>query len=282
MADYNNWRDERRKMREEARARWGAQFGANDEFLAGENMSRSGVWTGIFLLLLGVAALIRVTVPDLPNWLFSWQTLLITIGLFTGVKHGFRGSTWFILILIGGAFLIPVLNPELSIRRFIWPAILIVIGVFLIFRSNHFLGGGMWSNRKKKSTANNNIEDAQIVDETSYTKEDYVQTTSVFGGVKKIVISKNFKGGSLVNIFGGTELDLTRSDINGTAAIDVTNIFGGAKLIVPSDWVVKSDAAAIFGGVDDKRRVLSETATGSKTLLIKGTVIFGGIDIKSY
>lgn len=285
MRDYRNWREERRKMREESWTRWNARYNSNEEYLGGTNIGRSGIWTGVFLLLLGVAALIRVTIPDLPDWLFSWQTLLIVIGLFIGVKNGFRGISWLILILIGGTSLLSVAYPDLSIRRYLWPMILIAIGAFLIFRSNNNFFGFVSDNSDKeqnKGTKYNDIEDAKIIDETANSKEDYVKATSVFGGVKKNVISKNFKGGSLVNIFGGTELDLTRSDINGIAALDVTNIFGGAKLIVPTDWIVKSDAAVIFGGVDDKRRVLSDSASDKKTLLIKGTVIFGGIDIKSY
>ena len=85
-----------------------------------------------------------------------------------------------------------------------------------------------------------------------------------------------------LNIFGGTELDLSRADINGEAIIEMTTIFGGTKLVVPSNWTVKSDAAVIFGGVEDKRAMPAVNEVTNKTLTLKGTVIFGGIDIKSY
>ena len=41
---------------------------------------------------------------------------------------------------------------------------------------------------------------------------------------------------------------------------------------------------AIFGGVEDKRPQLADTSTvnPNKVLVLKGTCIFGGIDIKSY
>ena len=85
-----------------------------------------------------------------------------------------------------------------------------------------------------------------------------------------------------MNIFGGTELDLSQADFTGTAAIDLTTIFGGTKLLVPSNWSVKSEAVTIFGGIEDKRRMQSVTEAPQKTLLLRGTVIFGGIDIKSF
>lgn len=285
MNDYRRWkeqqREERRRMRDEMRERWRARFNDEQHFMAGSQFRGNGVWTGIFILLIGVAALIKATVTGLPDWFFSWQTFLIALGLFTGIKHGFRGATWFILILIGGAFLAPEINPELQIRRYIWPVVLILIGAFIILRPRRRYWEECGSGQKKSSVSPD-VEDAKIVDETSFSKEDYVHATSVFGGIKKNIISKNFKGGDLVNIFGGSELDLSRSDFSGTATIDLTNIFGGTKLIVPPDWVVKSDAAVVFGGVDDKRHNSSDPASTGKILLIKGTVIFGGVDIRSY
>ena len=97
------------------------------------------------------------------------------------------------------------------------------------------------------------------------------------------MISKNFKGGDLVNIFGGTELDLSQADFTGTAIIDLTTIFGGTKLLVPSNWSLRSEGTVtIFGGIEDKRRMQTITETPDKTLVLQGTVIFGGIEIKSF
>ena len=124
--------------------------------------------------------------------------------------------------------------------------------------------------------------DSDTLTEAGYSKDDFVESTSIFGGAKKIIISKSFRGGDLVNIFGGTELDLSQADFNGTATIDLTTIFGGTKLLVPSNWSVKSEAVTIFGGIEDKRRMQTITDAPQKTLLLRGTVIFGGIDIKSF
>ena len=112
--------------------------------------------------------------------------------------------------------------------------------------------------------------------------EDCVNATAVFGGVKKSVISKNFKGGEVVSVFGGTELNLTQADIQHPVVLDTTQIFGGTTLIVPSNWSVKSEVAAILGGVSDERMVAPTGYDPNKTLIIKGTALFGGLNIKSY
>ncbi|MBW7839431.1 MAG: hypothetical protein H3C36_07295, partial [Chitinophagaceae bacterium] len=67
------------------------------------------------------------------------------------------------------------------------------------------------------------------------------------------------------------------------AVLEINNVFGGTKLVVPSDWNVKNEVTAIFGGIDDKRKYLANIVPDpEKSLLIKGSCLFGGIDIVSY
>src|SRR5262245_56480094 len=91
-------RQERQRRREERRQRWMAR--QNHEFGV-IHSKHSRVWTGIFILLIGIAALLRTSFPEYFDWLFSWEVLLIALGLFIGVRHKFRGIAWLILILIG-------------------------------------------------------------------------------------------------------------------------------------------------------------------------------------
>jgi len=117
---------------------------------------------------------------------------------------------------------------------------------------------------------------------TNYMGDDHIDTVSVFGGVKRTILSKNFKGGEIVNVFGGTDLDLTQADINGHVVIDITQLFGGIKLIIPPHWQVTSDVAAVFSSVDDKRRSMGTPLSTDKVLIIKGVSIFAGVDIRSF
>ena len=266
-------KEERRRRREE---RWKERCGPNYQGNFGIVHSRHGnKWTGIFILVVGVAALLKATLTNFPDWLFSWQTLLIAFGMFVGLRHNFRGPGWLVLILIGGVFLLNEIYPDISFRRYLWPIAIIVVGLFIILRPRR---GWKFNPNKKTEGAS----DSFFTEDIDYSSEDFVDSTSIFGGAKKIVISKKFKGGDLVNIFGGTELDLSQADFTGTAVIELTTIFGGTKLLVPSNWAVKSEAVTIFGGIEDKRRMQTVTEATEKTLYIRGTVIFGGIEIKSF
>ena len=111
---------------------------------------------------------------------------------------------------------------------------------------------------------------------------DFVDNTAIFSGNKKIILSKNFRGGDLVNIFGGCEVDLTQADMTVPAVLEVTAIFGGATLIVPSNWAIQSEAVTIFGGISDRRKMPVLNEDPKKTLVLKGTMIFGGMEIKSF
>lgn len=265
-------RQERLKRREERRQRWAHDAQGQFGIISGRS---NNMLTGVFILIIGVAALLKATLTDFPDWLFSWQMLLIAFGMFLGLRHNFRGPGWLILVLIGGIFLLNEIYPQISFRRYMWPLAIIVVGLFIILRPRR---GWKFNPNKKTEGAS----DSFFTEDIDYSKDDFVDSTSIFGGAKKIVISKNFKGGDIVNIFGGTELDLSQADFNGVAIIELTTIFGGTKLLVPSNWSVKSEAVTIFGGMEDKRRMQTVTEASEKTLLIRGTVIFGGIDIKSF
>jgi predicted membrane protein len=271
MSDFENSREQRR----EARKKWMQEKWGNSDF--NEGHGRGGAWTGVFILLIGVAAFLKVYMPELPRWIFSWPTLLITIGLFIGVRHQFKGAAWFVLIIVGSVFLYDKMNIGFSLRPYIWPVGLIAIGIFLIVRPRRKSCRDWY---EKKNTGMSTTTPLQN-DET-WSDEDFVDSTSFFGGTKKNILSKKFKGGDLVNVFGGTDLDLTQADFTGTAVLELTTIFGGTKLIVPSNWSIKSEAMIMFGSIEDKRKMHTVTETPDKTLVLRGTVIFGGIDIKSY
>ena len=242
--------------------------------------SHNHIWTGLFILLIGVAALVKASVTDLPEWVFSWQTFLIALGFFVGIRHGFKGAAWFILILIGGAFLLRDFYPDLAIRRYIWPAALIVVGGYLIIRPRRH--HHWYSPEGEKKNVGPQPDSSIPETEETWSQDNFVNTNCVFGGTKRNILSKEFKGGDIVNLFGGTEINLSQADIQGTVVIEITNFFGGTKLIVPSNWEVKSEAVTVFGGMEDKRSVAASTESSGKILMLNGTVIFGGIEIKSF
>jgi predicted membrane protein len=255
----------------------------NEQNIEPRRRKRRDVFPGLFLLAIGALLLSKQMGTVFPDWLFTWQALLIAIGVFLGLRHGFRGGAWAIQILVGSVFLVEEMNPAIHLKKYIWPLILIGIGLLIIFRPSRCR---RWRHSRRfrekfekwQQSGNNYVPEGP----DTYSKEDYVDVTSIFGGVKKIIVTKNFKGGDITNFMGGTELNLSQADIQGTVTIDATNIFGGAKLVVPASWDVKSDATAIFGGVEDKRDLHAIKPDPNKTLIIDGTCIFGGIEIRNY
>lgn len=272
------------------------------------------VWAGLFLLLVGGTLLLYQMGFPLPAWMFSWHFFLVGLGLFVGIRHNFRGAGWLILILIGGIWMIQDFYPDINVNRFTWPCILIFIGFMIIFRPNR-----SWRHEIREEWARNHRRRAYRWHERrwgnygsepnpddpnggagftgpdyggrsttgfgsskeSFSSEDFIDSTSIFGGVHKKIVSKNFRGGDITTMLGGTEIDLTAADFTGTIRLDVTQIMGGTKIIVPPHWEVRSEVTAVFAGFEDKRQQPAMT-NPEKVMIIDGTSIFGGIELKNY
>ena len=246
------------------------------------------VWAGLFVLGIGAVLLLDQMGFPLPDWLFTWPVLLIAIGLFVGLRHNFRGGGgWMIMVLIGGFFLMQDNFPSLPIHRFLWPGILILIGLVIIVSPRRrwkyqYEWKDEWSGRRwDRHCRNKRYYQGFGTSKEGYSSEDFIDSTAIFGGVHKKIVSKNFKGGDITSIMGGTEIDLTQADFTGTVRLDVTQIMGGTKIIVPAHWEVRSEVTAMFAGFEDKRQQPAVT-NPDKILILDGTSIFGGIELKNY
>lgn len=245
------------------------------------NRSNSRVWTGLFLVAVGVLLFANKMGVDLPPWLFTWPMLLIGIGLLKGVQSGFRDNSWIILLLVGSLFLWDNIVEDVDLHDFIVPIIVISIGVLFIFRpkknwqrskdSKHF-GREGWKN--SWGGAAGSYPDAD--------DGEYLEINSVFSGANKRILSKNFKGGEINCFMGGAEIDLTQADIQGTVIIESNVVFGGLKITIPPHWDIKTEVTTVFGGIEDQRPVVATKIDLNKVIVLKGNTIFGGIEIRSY
>ncbi len=232
-------------------------------------------WTGMAFIVIGGFLLGRKIGIIFPHWLFTWPMILILVGIVTGLKHRFQNISWIILVGIGSIFLMDEIIADWNLTRYMWPLFFIGIGILFIL------------NPKKKSCRR--MRDREQDDYTTgepgsenISREDVIDSTSFFGGVKKVITSKNFRGGSITCFMGGAEYNLVQADIYGTVIIDITQVFGGTKLIVPPHWDIRTESVAIFAGIEDKRPVQPGTFDPNKILILKGISIFGGIEIRSY
>jgi predicted membrane protein len=221
------------------------------------------------LVLITLAALLFADNFDIMPWnweryVFTWQSLLIVIGLISLAKNESR-TTGIILITVGVFFLVAKIYAfPYGIRHLFWPTILAVIGILLIVRKKDH-HSHIFSGREEVST------------------EDFIDDVAIFGGSEQKIKSRNFKGGKITNIFGGSTFDMLDAQLApGQNVLDVFCMFGGSKFIVPADWKVRIDVTAIFGGFSDKRKSISTSDTSfDREFVVKGVVLFGGGEIKN-
>ena len=223
------------------------------------------LFPGLLLIMIGSLFLLEnlgVIPYEVKRFIFSWQGWVIMIGCVFLISRP-NQPTGLIMITIGIFFMIPeILDIRFNMHLY-WPVILIILGVFFIVRHQR-----SESPRPAKGESTSN----------------WLDDTSVFGGGDVIVTSDNFQGGKATYIFGGSSINLSRAKITqGRAVIDLFIMFGGTSIIVPSDWNVRNEVTAIFGGFSDERKPSPDTVIDEKKeLIIKGTVIFGGGDIKNF
>jgi predicted membrane protein len=232
---------------------------------------------GLILLMIGLIFFLRNFGIGIPNWVFSWHTMLIAIGLLIGYRRNFAGGGWMVMVAIGGIFTLENIA-DLDMSKYYFAGAFIILGLYLILKPT----GPNRDKWKKKPLDFNLTDDPDAVSGAYQDEHDYIDAVNIFGGSKQQVFSKNFKGGDVVSVFGGCDLNLTQADFEGTVTIDVIAIFGGVKIIIPPSWVVKTELTPIFGGVDDKRSISPMGEGPHKIIKITGVAIFGGVDIRNY
>src|ERR1700742_1456396 len=88
-----------------------------------EKRRRNRMFAGIILLVAGSAYLFnQLNFFFVPDWLFSWPTVLIFIGIVSGIRHNFRKPGWFYMVLVGSVFLTNMIVPTIQVAV-LWPLI---------------------------------------------------------------------------------------------------------------------------------------------------------------
>ena len=246
----------------------------NNDYRDENHLSRHGshhltnnrIIIGVILVLAGLFLLIRNTgiFPDfIDHVIFSWPMLLVTIGLVMTLASTEK-TAGIIVMAVGGFFMIPLIFREtFHMYNMFWPSIFIIVGVIIIITRHRG-----WNPVASKGTLGDDII-------------DYV---NVFSGGERQIISQNFRGGKISAVFGGIELDLTKARLApGINELEIACVFGGATLIVPDNWYITIEVTPVLGGFSDSRKLSpGKSIDSSSQLLIKGAVVFGGGEIKSY
>jgi predicted membrane protein len=119
--------------------------------------------------------------------------------------------------------------------------------------------------------------------EKSPPSKDRINLSAILGGGKFHLSSKELKGGNITAIMGGCKVNLRDSDfVEESMVIDVFAIMGGIELMVPTSWEVLIQGVPFMGAMEDKTSYDSNSNKAlKKRLIIKGTAIMGGVEIKN-
>ncbi len=220
--------------------------------------SSGQVLLGLCVVVVGVVLLLNsLNVVAISPWRYL-PSLIIVIGLWALVRTGFREPVGPLVLIAVGVVVQVSVWPDLpsEVRSAVWPSVLIAVGLLLILRR---------ARQGRGST-------------TAAARGEAIRYVAVFNGVEDRV-SGPLTRVQTTSLFGGATIDLrdTRVD-QPPALIDVTCLFGGAEIWLPSDWAVRTDMLALFGGVDDKRS--GGQADGEVNAAIQGTILFGGLTLK--
>lgn len=215
-------------------------------------------WIGILLVALGLIFLLStLDILNLGHFLADWwPVILIVIGfLKLREPHKTSGAILFIVGIVFLSATLDIVNWG-SIFRF-WPLILIAVGISLLLKTRN----GSWRKQSRESG------------------KDFIKTSVLFGGTDHVVTASNFRGGDVMSIFGGVELDLRGAKASPEGChLSLTSLFGGIDLIVPPDWQVSITGTPILGAIENKTSWVENKAT---TLYCHCTVAFGGIEIRN-
>jgi predicted membrane protein len=195
-------------------------------------------------------------------WRF-WPLILIAVGAAHMAEPG-RRQWGAVVLVVGALFLLTSLNILRVDWSELWPLAIIIAGGMMIWNS-------LDAQRRRS-----NIPDSAST----------MNAYAIFSGLERRVTAKDFRFGRISAVFGGAELDFHDADIEGdTGELELNAIFGGVELRVPENWNVEARNQTMFGGYSDKTRnsmrQADSASAGAKTLIISGSILFGGVEVKN-
>ena len=271
-----------------------------------KSTNEGGLIFGFIILGVGILILLKKLGIFFPGWILSWPMILIAIGTIVLIKHEFRSFFGAVVLGFGFYFLAErEFGFDLGLQQYILPIGLILLGLYLITqkqKENRVMDDVMAKMQQRSfkssssSFASTQYPEAEkagpearqensksgIGGSSGISYSDTANIDAILSGVNKRVLSKNFQGGKLTAAFGGIDLDLSQADLQGVQTMQVDVIFGGMKLIVPPHWDVRTEVTNIAAGVEDKRIYRQSEVDTDKVLILRGTILFGGLEIKSF
>lgn len=189
------------------------------------------------------------------DYLRFWPLALLAIGL-VRLAGPHRSDRVMGVVFLGlGAWFMGWL-PTWPLEYF-WPIVMMVAGLALI-------RGGL---RRRAHSA-------------SSEPGAWIHAFAFWTALKRKSQAAGFRGGDLSAVMGGIELDLTGARIDGDQAVlQLFCMWGGIELKVPREWRLDIQLLPLLGGYADNTQ--QEPSLDSPILVIKGSALMAGVDIKN-
>lgn len=213
---------------------------------------------GLFVALAGGLLLLdNLGLVDAYDYLRFWPVALLLIGATKIWQKQGVGFGVFLLVL-GTWLLLDNLGLAELDSDLLIPALILLLGLHLLWKEL------TWRSRRQDRTD----------------PRDEVHSFVMLGGMKHVVTSRAFRGGSANAILGGVTIDLRQAELDGgRALIDTFAWWGGVDIFVPEHWELVFQGVPILGAFEDlTRQTLGEDPP---QLVIRGVALMGGVEVRN-
>jgi predicted membrane protein len=226
---------------------------------------------GLWIVLIGAILLLKnlELINGSQFWRFFTPLILVFIGttmLINNPTRIQRQRLGWVFVIVGGWIFFHRLGwIDISIFKLLLPALLLFGGGALVWRAFNAPKG-----------------ESKVASLTAYEEPhaEFMRSFAVMSSNELRPVSRPFRGADLSAVMAGIKLDLLDARMEADSAnIEVFAFWGGMEIYVPRDWTVVSKVTTLMGGFIDKRR--PTTVLPTKTVIISGLVLMGGIEIKS-
>lgn len=267
-----------------------------------------GIVIGLLFLVIGGGYLAEAIgiVEEFTIFFDGWWTLFIIVPCFCGLLGKGGGKIGYLIGLAIGLFLLLTARGVLDSDK-LWALILAAICILLGLNLMLPKRARRAKEEERESVETDRFDRAEHVtaEASSYTVQEdgvvceeapevtvepssdsyqedgeKVVCSAVFAGRDIRVDNSGFYGANLSAIFGGIDLNLKNAIIRRNVTIEVRAVFGGIDLVLPSNVRVVVDVTPILGGVENGTRTPLGADENTPTVYIKGTCLFGGVEVK--
>lgn len=276
----------------------------------------AGIILGFLFLVIGVGYLADVLgfIDGFTIFFDGWWSLFIIIPCFCGLLGRGEAKTGYLIGIAIGLFLLlsaqGVIDSD-KLFTLLVAGVFVLIGVSLLFpkrkKEQNERGKINHTDRFDRNVADTSassytttaegvvFEDAPTITvepeasegtagasakESAGSCVDKVVCSAIFAGRDIRVDNSPFGGADLSAFFGGIDMNLKNAVVTKNVTIEVKAAFGGISLLMPQNARVVVDVTPILGGVDNGAGMPLGADENTPTIYVKGTCMFGGVDIK--